>query len=86
MTCDGFCELWVGSELTFCGEQWTTMQPSSRGSEEAISNPQEQTEVSITRTTTVLPFVYTILSLCALSLVASPRVVVGLHGYRLTFL
>ncbi len=35
-------------------------------------------------TMTVLPFVYAILSLNALSLVDSPRVVAGLQGYRLT--
>jgi len=35
-------------------------------------------------TNTVLPFVYTIFSLFALSLVYSPRMVVGLAGYRAT--
>ena len=35
-------------------------------------------------TNTVLPFVYTIVSLFALSLVHSPRTVVGLAGYRAT--
>lgn len=35
-------------------------------------------------TKTVLPFVYTIFSLFALSLVHSPRTVVGLAGYRAT--
>jgi hypothetical protein len=35
-------------------------------------------------TNTVLPFVYTIDSLFALSLVHTPRTVVGLAGYRAT--
>jgi len=48
------------------------------------------TNESVTRwrgsvlTNTVLPFVYTIFSLLALSLVYAPLVVVGLAGYRAT--
>jgi hypothetical protein len=35
-------------------------------------------------TNTILPFVYTIFSLCALSLVHDPLIVVGLAGYSAT--
>lgn len=63
--------------------------PSSRGSasiQTRISQVICAAKDYYILTTTVLPFVYTILSPFELSLVDSPRAVAGLHGYKLLFL